>query len=138
MPECDRPGRKEEQWLNKAFLNRKEYFDIAFCLEVFEYIWNPIMALSNINYLLKEGGLLYISFLFVYPVHGPVDQDYLRYTPRGAEKLLEETGFEILEMKPRYEKESEIYDAMVKNGMRPIRGYDRHHWVGCTVKARKL
>ncbi len=109
-------------------------FDIAFCIEVSEYWWNPIQALTTINTFLKEGGILYISFHFIYPVHNPVDQDYIRYTPRGVEKMLEETGFKILEMKPR------LLDTYIANidGMRPAKSYDKHDWQGCLVKCKKI
>jgi len=114
-------------------------YDMAFCLGVSEYWYNPIQALKNIAQLLKPGGILYISFHFIYVVHSPVDQDYLRYTPRGIEKILKETGFEILRTQPKIEFENHIYDAMIKNKMKVAReGYDRHHWIGGLVKAKKI
>ena len=115
-----------------------ELFDIAFCMEVSEYWWNQVQALNNINYLLKNDGILYISFHFIYPVHNPTDQDYLRYTKRGVEKLLEETGFEIVEIKPRLLRELGFaYGLYSREEMRPARGYDFHNWAGCLVKAQK-
>jgi SAM-dependent methyltransferase len=78
-----------------------EKYDIAFCLEVAEYWWNPYQALKNINYLLKPGGSLYISFHFIYSVHNPKGLDYLRYTSDGCEKLLNEAGFKVDEHKYR-------------------------------------
>jgi len=123
----------------------RDYFDIAFCMEVSEYWFNPMTALENISNCLKKGGILYISFSFIYPVHEPVDQDYLRYTPRGVEKLLEETGFEILEMKHRLLKEpsdfmqtqEKLFNVWTEEGMRPAKNYDKHNVVGCLVKAQK-
>jgi len=76
-------------------------FDNIFCLEVMEYVWNPVTALSNMSRLLKLGGILYISFHFLFPHHDPADKDYLRYTKRGIEKLLVETGFIIEKIVPR-------------------------------------
>jgi SAM-dependent methyltransferase len=70
-------------------------FDVAFCLEVMEYIWNPVVALANLNLLLRENGRLYISFPFVYPMHDPRGHDYLRYTQEGVDRLLHETGFRV-------------------------------------------
>lgn len=114
-------------------------FNVAFCLEVSEYWYDPLTALRNISYFLKEGGELYISFHFIYPVHNPVEQDYLRYTPKGAEKLLQEAGFEIEEMKPRLESENGvIVPAFKVEGMRLAKEYDRHNWTGCLIKAKKL
>lgn len=111
----------------------KDYFDIAFCIEVSEYLYNPLQALQNINNFLKSGGLLYISFNFIYPVHNPVKYDYLRYTPNGAIKLLQEAGFKIEEVVPRFGKWNIKMDDM-----RPAKKYDKHNWVGCCICARKI
>lgn len=78
-------------------------FDIAFCLEVMEYIWNPVQAIQNISSLIKGGGILYISFHFIYPFHQPKDKDYLRYTISGIKRLLKEGGLEIVKIKGRYD-----------------------------------
>ena len=123
---------------NEDFIKNEKYFDIVFCMEVSEYFWNPFSAITNIKSLLKKGGILYISFSFIYPVHNPVDQDYLRYTPRGVFKLLKETGFEILEMKPRLESENSLLmPAFNIEGMRPAKGYNMHDCVGSLIKAKK-
>ena len=114
-------------------------FDFVFALEVFEYIFNPIQALKNINSFLKKGGLFYSSWHFLYPVHSPTEQDYLRYTFRGVEKLLKKTGFEILEMKPRLFRHNEMWrDFYVSEGMRPAKDYDKHGWQGCLCKCKRL
>lgn len=83
-------------------------FDIAFCLEVTEYWWKPFDALRNINSLLKVGGILYISFHFIYPPHKPAGTDYLRYTNQGVMKLLKEAGFGNLEFTLRFAKNPEL------------------------------
>jgi len=81
--------------------NLKEDYDVAFCLEVFEYIYNPVLAMKNLHQMLKKGGVLYTSFHFLYPPHGPQGMDYLRYTRWGVEKLLLEVGFSKYEIRPR-------------------------------------
>jgi SAM-dependent methyltransferase len=72
-----------------------EHFDSIFMLEVLEYVWNPVIAIENCNEFLKRGGLLYLSFHFLYPLHKPEDFDYLRYTPNGIIQILEENGFNV-------------------------------------------
>jgi len=66
------------------------FYDRVFCLEVFEYIIEPVKAMNYIYDSLNNGGIATISFPFVYPLHNPVEHDYLRYTKVGAEKLLED------------------------------------------------
>ena len=93
------PKRELEKYL--FFDKFCKGFDIAFCLEVSEYWYNPLLALKNINWFLKEGGTLYISFHTLYGLHKPEWLVYLNYTKYGIEKLLKETGFQIEEMIPK-------------------------------------
>jgi len=116
-----------------------ENFDVAFCLEVMEYIWNPVTALNNLNYFLKKNGILYISFPFIYPHHNPERYDYLRYTGWGAEKLLEKAGFYIEEVTARLETDPYLLPKFYsKEKMHPSRGYDNHLEIGYLIKARKI
>lgn len=78
-----------------------EYFDNVFMFEVLEYVWNPVIAFNNCKELLKKKGRLYFSFHFVYPFHNPQEVDYLRYTPEGINRILEETGFKVVKFQPR-------------------------------------
>lgn len=89
--------------------------DVVFCLEVMEYIWNPLAALSNIMLTMKPGATLYISFPFVYPIHKPYGADFLRYTEDGARKLLEVSGFEIQEVRPRVARSVHLLKAFYSN-----------------------
>jgi SAM-dependent methyltransferase len=70
-----------------------ETYTVVFCLEVFEYLYNPLQAMKNLFQLLKPNGVLYASFHFIYPHHGPRECDFLRYTQWGVDKLLGEAGF---------------------------------------------
>lgn len=96
--------------------------DVVFCLEVMEYLWNPIAALANIKLAMKAGGRLYISFPFVYPMHNPIGCDFLRYTEEGARKLLEVSGFRIEEVRPRVARMPAALQAFYSSdGMHPRR-----------------
>jgi len=86
---------------NKGLLGLLWEADIVFCLEVMEYIFNPSLALELLNNCLKDGGLLYITFPFIYPIHNPADYDYLRYTRAGATRLLMQSGFRVLDVQAR-------------------------------------
>lgn len=112
-------------------------FDSAVCLEVSEYWYDPVTALKNIALFLKRGGSLFISFHFVYPVHNPVAQDTLRYTPQGAIRLLEACGYEIVESVPRKADSLNMAHFYREEGMRPARDWPRHDEVGVLIEARK-
>lgn len=116
-------------------------FDVAFCIEVAEYWWNPVQAIRNISELLKEGGVLYISFHFIYPVHQPGDQDYLRYTLAGAIRLLAESGFDIEDIHRRTFHYKDIAKRLYND--EKMRGFEKnsggiHEDQGYIIKARRL
>ena len=109
--------------------------NIVFCIEVSEYLFNPVQALENISRYLMEGGILYMSFHFVYPIHNPKGTDYLRYTPDGVKRLLKETGFKVVEMVDRESRVDfkQIYKA---EGMHTM-DID-NNIIGTLVKAIKI
>jgi SAM-dependent methyltransferase len=114
-------------------------FDIIFCIEVSEYWHDPLSAISNMRFMIKKGGILYISFHFLYPHHNPKGEDCLRYTRWGVEKLLKETGFKIEEIKHRIVKDRGLlFEFYTGEGMRPTKEYEKHSDVGYLVKAIKL
>jgi hypothetical protein len=130
LPECD--------------LNFKEHWEVGFadavfCLEVFEYIYNPVQACLNLNDLLDRGGMLYVTFPFVYPQHQPIGQDCLRYTKFGAVKLLEVSGFKVLNVIPRYATTGrvELKQFIHAEGMHAAKKVD-HSEIGYLVTAVKV
>jgi len=115
------------------------YFNVVFCLEVSEYWYNPLQALQNISELLIKGGILYISFHFLYPMHNPKGKDYLRYTKWGVEKLLKEIGFEIEDIKYRTVKDKgRLFEFYAGECMRPCKSYNQHSDIGYLIKAIKI
>jgi len=119
-------------------MNKK--YDMVFCLEVAEYLYDPMSAMININGLLKKDGILYITFPFIYPHHNPQGLDYLRYTQWGVEKLLSETGFMIEEMVVRRAREISfkgLWLFFIKEKMRPSKHFDGHNAMGYIIKSIK-
>lgn len=114
-------------------------FDYALCFEVAEYWWNPYQALKNLNGFLKEGGILYMSVPFIYPVHNPKHNDYLRYTDMGIIKLLENAGFKDIKLIPRKANNHEILRSFFSGeGMKPSREYGSHDSMGWLIEATKI
>ena len=107
-------------------------YDTAFCIEVTDHLWNPIQAFQNINTSLKQGGLLYISSNFLFPHH--TGFDCIRFTKTGLEKILKETGFEVLKVTPRYAVDSTMEATMHMESKVVYNGGE----IGYMVEARKL
>lgn len=122
---------------NLVDLDKK--YDVVFCLEVMEYIYNPIQALENINSFLRENGTLYMSFPAIYPVHNPQEIDYLRYTKEAIIKLLSETGFSEWEITPRVATEgaNHLLNFYSLEGMHPVKNRTILD-IGYMVKAKKV
>lgn len=113
-------------------------YDVIFCLEVMEYVFDPVQAIKNIKNLTTYGGTAYITFPFLYPVHNPIEIDYMRYTRQGVEKLLSEAGFESWMIYPRTQQGTEkIQKWYSSEKMHAAKGYDGHDETGFIVKARK-
>ena len=67
-----------------AALDRIATFDVVFCLEVMECIWNPLVALENLNFLLKRAAAYTLVFLSFTPCIIR-EHDFMRYTKRCSQ-----------------------------------------------------
>lgn len=73
-------------------------FDSAILTQVIEHLEKPVVALKEINRILKPGGKLFISWPFLYPIH-EAPRDFYRYTKYGMNYLAEMSGFKSIEIK---------------------------------------
>jgi hypothetical protein len=121
--------------LNTDFLGWPNY-NLIFCLEVFEYVYDPVNAFRTIrNYLLDEGEA-WVSFISIYPLHQPVEEDCLRYFPAGIKKMAEYVGLKVIQMIPRYTFTNAIYLAFRSEGMRCAKR-ENHDISGWIVRLKK-
>lgn len=135
-PQKEKADMHEDINLTQLF---QEKFDVVFCLEVFEYVYNPITAVHNLYSALNLGGKLYITFPFVYPVHEPIDYDFLRYTLSGACRLLQEGGFELEKIKvtSRKDKSGLLTAFYAQDGMHPSKAVNYHNATGWLIEVTK-
>lgn len=110
--------------------------DMIFCLEVFEYLINPLAAMQNIADLLRPGGTAYVSFAFVYPLHNEVELDSLRYTLSGIHRLAKAVNLKITNIHYRRTKTNSLYKYYQEDGMKMAKGHD-HNVTGYIVEFRK-
>lgn len=71
-----------------------DHWDLIFCLEVLEHVYEPFSAASELVRLLAPGGHLFISTPFYFEVHGP-PPDCWRFTEQGLRYMFRDS--EILE-----------------------------------------
>lgn len=70
--------------------------DALISCQVMEHLERPRDALCEARRILKPGGVMFLSFPFLYPMHA-APRDFFRYTEFGMASLLREHGFEIVE-----------------------------------------
>ncbi len=73
-------------------------FDSVVSNEVLEHVFNPTEHISEMHRVLKPGGMILLTLPFVWDEHEQ-PYDFARYSSFGLRHLLEQAGFEILEMK---------------------------------------
>jgi SAM-dependent methyltransferase len=72
------------------------YFDAAFSSEVFEHVFNLDDILTELNRVVKQGGLLLVTCPFSICEH-EIPYDFARYSSYSIKYLLEKKGFEVVE-----------------------------------------
>ena len=92
---------KELPWQHIVADSPRYGFDIIFCIETLEHLWNPIQAIKDMYTMLSNASnsVAYFSTPFINPYHDEVD--YARYTSEWYEKVLTEVGFKDIKIKPR-------------------------------------
>lgn len=111
-------------------------YNIVFCLEVFDYIYNPVSALDNIKLFLRDGGTAWVTFPTFYPTHNPIQDDALLYKEGGIRKLASAVGLEIVQMIKRRPETDAIEQLWRRERMRAAKGYD-HDFTGFIVEFKK-
>jgi len=82
----------------KIFPFKDKEFDSIVTFQVFEHVFNPSDFLKEINRVLKTNGKLLLAVPFVWDEHEQ-PYDYARYSSFGLKHILNEHGFEIIELK---------------------------------------
>lgn len=135
-PHENSPQPDVELDLNYQRSAEGDQFDIIFCLEVFDYVWNPDAAFHTIASYLKGEGAAWVSFPSFYPLHQPVQDDALRYMPGGIKKLAEASGLEVVQMIKR-RPETKLLDSFFRAERLRAAKHEDHEFTGFIVELRK-
>lgn len=134
-PHKDSPKPDVEIDLN-IYANLTPMADIVFCLEVFDYVYDPATAFENIADVLKDGGIAWVSFPSVYPLHQPVEDDALRYMESGIVKLAHKAGMTVEAIIKRRPESNKWQEFIAAERMRAAKHED-HSFTGFIVKFKK-
>ncbi len=91
-------------------------YDFIFSFDVFEHINKPWLAASEIQRILKPGGVTVHSTLFAWRYH-PCPIDYWRYTAEGLKSLFE--GLECLTSEFDYTERRRDVRGQGRNAVKP-------------------
>lgn len=120
----------------KESILREYQSDLIFCLEVFDYVYDPVSAFRNISELMVDGGSAWVTFPSVYPLHQPVEDDALRYMPSGIVKLAQTAGLAVEQMIKR-KPETNLWEQFYRaERMRSAKHHD-HNFTGFIVEFSK-
>lgn len=81
-------------------VTEKNRFNLIVCTQVLEHLENPLNALLELHRVTKEGGSIYLTTNFLFPIHSS-PYDFFRFTNFGLEYLFNKAGFKILSLEPR-------------------------------------
>lgn len=126
----------KEAWMNNTI--PKKYLgwvSVIYMLGVMDYVINPNIAMSNIRYLLDKGGIAWVEFPFVYPIHNPIDDEGCRYSLGCIKRLTNQSGLKIEEIIYKRPKPGNNYllQFYAEDGMRAAREVD-HNVTGYICK----
>jgi SAM-dependent methyltransferase len=74
-------------------------YDTVLLSDVLEHVPEPRLLWREIARVLRPGGRLLMNVPFLYGLH-ELPHDYFRYTRFALERMAQEAGFEVLELRP--------------------------------------
>jgi len=89
------------------------FFSFVLCTEVLEHTKDPRQVVSEINRVLKTGGIVVLTTRFMFPIHD-APHDYWRFTPYSLQMLFKE--MEVLELVPEVSDFSAIAVLLQRMG----------------------
>lgn len=136
-PHKNSPKPDIEMNLNiPIWLLNENNFDSIFCLEVFDYVYDPVTAFAHIESLLSDEGTAWVTFPSVYPLHQPIEDDALRYMPSGIEKLADRSGLEVIQMIKR-RPETNLWEQFFRAERMRAAKHEDHNFTGFIVQFGK-
>lgn len=131
-PHKDSPKADLELDINIDHHDDVTTFDMVFCLEVFDYVWNPVNAIKLISNCLEDDGIAWVSFPSIYPLHQPVEDDALRFMPGAIKKLADYADLTITEMIPRH-FETNMWEQTYRTERMRAAKHEDHNFSGWIV-----
>lgn len=85
--------------LNKSLPFESDSFDVVLSTNTFEHLYNPKEVIKECHRVLRGRGALVGAVPFLLQTHQE-PYDYFRYTNFALKQMMEDVGFEVLDIKP--------------------------------------
>ena len=95
-------------------------YDIIFCFEVLEHLFNPLLFLNNLTQLLKQPGTIYLSTPYQWPTFLKYYHHYHEIPDYWLKCLFDEAGL-IIKRQGKITIAGNWYDHI--HGIRPVLRY---------------
>jgi SAM-dependent methyltransferase len=102
-------------------------------MEVIEHIDNYDKAISEMARLLKQGGILAITWPFIYGMHD-FPADYHRFSEFAMEKILQRHGLSIIQLTRRGGCLGVLHTILGQYSYGSIKALTHIPWVGTALK----
>lgn len=126
----DRPGMPDTGEVVDVFADAADLpltssiADAVICTEVMEHVPDPRRMLADVHRVLRPGGALVLSVPFTWHIHDE-PYDYWRFTEYGLHRILEESGFEVEDLRAvngylGANLQSQCYVLLATGRLRPL------------------
>lgn len=112
-------------WDGKTLPVDDNTFDCGMLIEVLEHVHEPRTVLKEASRAIRKEGCLLITVPFLWPLHD-VPYDEYRYTPFSLKKIVEESGFEVVEMEGLGSWHASLASMLALYSRRMLRGWKRN------------
>lgn len=110
--------------------------DLVFCLGVMDFAITPADALREIAKMLKIGGIAWVQFPFIYPIHDPAQEDGFRYSEPVIRRLVDPYLLNIEEIIYQTATSPKLREFFAEEKM-SMAANQNHDAIGYIVKLRR-
>jgi SAM-dependent methyltransferase len=95
-PEARANATADHYYDGVRFPFEDDVFDVVFCSQVLEHVFEPVSFISEMHRVARSGGMLLLTVPLLWDEHEK-PRDYGRYTSHGIRHLLERGGFTVVQ-----------------------------------------